>query len=164
MKLTTILAAVLAALALILSGCGTSDSLESVTLSSSAASSGGFFNLAGEGGTLQLKANANYTSGKSVDVTNFVTYTVTPQGADENGAALPPPPNTVTISPTGLMTAVTPFACTWTDDPPGFTPPSWLLTGSYQIVATYRNLDSQPVFVGVGSASGNGPGGTCGPS
>jgi hypothetical protein len=162
-KRINILAALLIALSLISTGCGTSDKLASVTVSSKAASSGGFFNLAGEGGTLQLAATANYTSGKTVDITNFVTYTVTPQGDGNNGALLAPP-NTVTINATGLMTAVTPFDCSWTDDPAGATPPSWLLTGSYQVVANYRGMVSQPVFVGVGSASGNGPGGACGPA
>lgn len=164
MKLTNLLAAIVVALSLIASGCGTSDKVASIALTSSASSSGGFFNLKGEGGTLQLAASANYTSGKSVDVTNFVTYTVTTTGADLGGAALQLPPNTVTINATGLMTAVTPFDCSWHDTtPPPATTPTWFLTGSYQVVATYKGMPSQPVFVGIGSASGDGPGGACGP-
>lgn len=167
MKRTNILAAFLLALLLISSGCGTSDSVKSITLTATGASSGGFFNLVGEGGTLQLAATANYNSGKAVPVTNSVTYTVTPLCCDLAGGDLAAPPNTATINATGLMTAVTPFDCTWTDLPiasPPTSPANWSLTGSYQIVATYKGMASQPVFVGVGSADGNGPGGACGPS
>jgi hypothetical protein len=163
-KQSRILAALLVALLLIASGCGTSDSLSTLTVTSTASSSGGFFNLKGEGGTLQLKTVANYTSGKSVDVTNWAKYTVTTTGTDESGAALQAPPNTVTINATGLMTAVTPFDCSWTDTtPPPATSPTWFLTGSYQVTANYHGKTSQPVFVGVASAGGNGPGGACGP-
>jgi hypothetical protein len=168
-KSRNILAALLVAVLLIMSGCGTSDSLSTLTVSSAGANSGGFFNLAGEGGTLQLAVTANYTSGKTVDVTNWAAYavTITPQSTDLNGFTLQTPPSTVTINATGLMTAVTPFDCTWTDLPiatPPTTPPNWSLTGSYQVVATYHGKTSQPIFIGVGSADGNGPGGACGPA
>ncbi len=164
MKRTNILAALLVVLLLITSGCGTSDSLSTLTVSSAAGSSGGFFNLKGEGGTLQLTVSANYTSGKSVVVTNWAKYTVTPTGFSESGGTLQAPPNTVTINATGLMTAVTPFDCSWTDTtPPPAATPTWFLTGSYQVTADYHGKTSQPVFVGVASASGNGPGGACGP-
>jgi hypothetical protein len=50
---------------------------------------------------------ANYHSGKTVPVTESVTYTVTPSGIDSRGGPLPPyGPNTVPITATGLMTAV----------------------------------------------------------
>ncbi|MBZ5681940.1 MAG: hypothetical protein LAO24_17720 [Acidobacteriia bacterium] len=163
MKRKHVLAAILgAAVLLSLSGCGTSDKMVSVTLSS--AGSAGFFEVKGEGGVLQLKATANYTSGKLVDVTNWVTYTVTPTGFDLTGAALNAPPLTMTISPTGLVTAVQPFVCTFTDlNQTGTGNPSWALVGSYQITATYKGVVSQPVFVGVASATGNAPDGSCGP-
>lgn len=165
MKFTTILAAFLVALALITTGCGTSDSVKSITVSTSSTSSGGFFNLPGEGATLQLVATANYNSGKTVEVTNASTFTATPIGVDESGNPLPAPPNTVTINATGLMAAVTPFDCSWTDTtPPPATTASWFLTGSYTVVATYKGMASQPIYVGVGSAAGNGPGGACGPA
>jgi hypothetical protein len=165
-KRTNILAALLVVLLLITSGCGTSDSLSTLTVSSKAASSGGFFNLKGEGGTLQLIVNANYTSGKTVDVTNWATYVValTPNSVNVNGSTLQTPPSTVTINATGMMAAVTPFDCSWHDStPPPATAPTWFLTGSYQITATYHGKTSQPVFVGVASAAGDGPGGACGP-
>jgi hypothetical protein len=177
-KRTNILAALLVALSLISTGCGTSDYVQSIEITSTTGSSGGFFNLSGIDGTLQLVTNTVYHSGKTVPVTNSVTYTVMPVGcqssqdtSDPCGAALPPyGPTTVPINPTGLMTAVGAL-CTWIDLPSG-TPPAlptppqynWLYTGYYQVTATYNGMVSQPVAIGVGSAAGNAPDGTCGPS
>ena len=160
-----ILAAVLgAATLLVSSGCGTSDKLTSLTITQkNSSSSSGFMNLQGIGGTVQLVVTANYTSGKTVDETNWATYTVNPERTlDNNITPLPAPPLGMTISPTGMLTAVDPAICTWinlgSDDTP-----AWFLSGDYMITATYKGIVSQPVFVGVASSSGNGPSGSCGP-
>jgi hypothetical protein len=150
-------------------GCGTTNKLQSVTLTP--AGSGGFINLQGEGATIQFKAMANYTNKQSYDMTNKVIYTVTPTGTDVNGVPLLAPPQTVLVSPTGLITAVEPFVCSWFDENApadgvsGSTlQPAWFLNGSYKVVATFRGVDSNPVYVAVASAGGNGPNGACGPS
>jgi hypothetical protein len=176
-KRTNILAALLVALSLISTGCGSSDYVQSVQLTSTGANSGGFFNLAGQDGTLQLLVNTVYHSGKTVPITNSVTYTVTPTGCQSSGdpnspcgAPLPAyGPTTVPIDATGLMTAVASL-CTWIDLPSGNpavlpTPPqyNWLYTGYYSVTATYNGMVSQPVAIGVGSLSGNAPDGSCGP-
>ena len=168
MKLSKVLAAFLGAIALISTGCGVSDSVKSVTLSSSGSSSGGFFNLKGVDGTVQLTVTDNYRSGKTVISTNESTFTVTPVGVDINGNALPAfGPTTVTISSTGMMTGIAPL-CTWTDlldsttGKPA-TPPVWLYTGYYQVVAHHDGIASQPVAIGVGSLTSNSPTGGCGP-
>ena len=160
MKRTHILATLLSALLLITSGCGTSDKVASLTISDGSSS---LTNLAGIGGTLQLKVTANYTSGKLVDVTNWAVYTAVPEQTDDNNIPLPSPPQTVTISPTGLVTAVEPAACTWTNLGTVQTP-SWFLTGDYMITATYKGFTSQPIFIGVASAASNSGDGTCGPA
>jgi hypothetical protein len=171
--------ATLVAVLFLSSGCGTSDYLQSVQLTATGGSSGGFFNLSGQDGTLQLRATAVYHSGKGVNVTSSVTYTVTPIGCLSSGT--PPPgnpcggpvpaygPQSVPINASGLMTAVGSL-CTWIDLPSGSppvlpTPPqyNWLYTGYYSVVANYRNMQSQPVAIGVGSAAGNAPDGSCGP-
>jgi hypothetical protein len=162
------LAAVAVALSLIASGCGTSDYVQSISLSAAGSSSGTtVFNLSGEDGTLQLVATANYHSGKAVDVTNSVTYSVTPVGVDSGGNALPAyGPTSVPINATGLMTAIVSM-CTWVDvGNPLPTPPkyNWEYTGYYQTIAVYNGMQSQPVAIGVGSAAGNAPDGSCGPS
>lgn len=178
MKRQSILAAFLLALAFIPTGCGTTDYLQSITLSTVGATAGGSYNLPGVDATLQLQVTANYHSGKSVPVTNsIVTYTVTPTGCqssgdpnDPCGAAMPAyGPTTVPIDPTGLMQMVGSL-CSWIDLPSGNpsvipTPPqyNWLITGYYQVVASYRGMTSNPIGVGVGSAAGNAPDGTCGP-
>jgi hypothetical protein len=100
---------------------------------------------------------ANY--GKTSDnVTTGVAYVVTPTGVDLNGQALSNPPQTITVNSTGMITAVPPFVCTFHN-----IGTSVVLTGSYQIIATFRGVASQPFFVGVASASGDGTNGACGP-
>jgi hypothetical protein len=142
--------------------------MQSVTLSSSGASSGGFFNLVGIDGTVQLQVTANYHSGKTVPVTQSATFSVTTVGGDELGNPLPAyGPNSVPISATGMMTAVASL-CTWKDiGNPLPTPPkyNWVYTGYYQVTATYKGMTSQPVAIGVGSQAGTtAPDGACGPA
>jgi hypothetical protein len=166
-KRIQLLAVVVAALSLITTGCGTSDYVQSIQLTSNGAANGGFFNLYGIDGTIQLTALAIYHSGKNVPITDSVTYTVTPIGVDQDGNALPAyGPATVPINSTGLMTAETSL-CTWEDvGSPIPTPPqfNWVISGYYQIVATYNGMQSQPIAMGVGSASSTtAPNAQCGP-
>jgi hypothetical protein len=179
-KRTNILAALLVALSLISTGCGTSDYVQSLQLSAAGATAGGSYNLPGVDSTLQLQVNTVYHSGKTVPVTNSITYQVSTIGCQSSGdpndpcgaapvALLPYGASSVPISPTGLMQAVA-AQCTWVDLPSGTppvlpTPPqyNWLYTGYYQITATYHGMVSNPIGVGVGSAAGNAPNGACGP-
>lgn len=182
MKRTQILAGFLVALLVIAPGCGTSDSIKSLLLTEQGASSGGFFNLAGQDGTVQLRVLAVYNSGKQIDVTNKATFTVTPVGCAyasgvagypncAGGGSLPPyGPTTVPINATGLMTGIAAL-CTWQDaldttkNPPvPINPPVWLYTGFYQTSASYRGFSTQPVAIGVGVLSSNAPTGGCGPA
>jgi hypothetical protein len=174
-KRISILAMFLAAVTTFSTSCGQSDYLQSVQLSAQGATAGGSYNLPGVDATLQLQVMAVYHSGKQVDVTNNVTWTVTvapaPSNVDMNGVPLPPyGPDTVPISPNGLMQAVE-DVCTWVD---GYTttsgkttydnPAVWAYTGYYQVVASYRQFTSNPIGVGVGSEDNpNSPGG-CGPT
>jgi len=173
-RTSAVLALLVAAVSLLSISCGTSDYVKSLTLSAAGATSGGTYNLNGVDGTLQLTVTANYNSGKTLDVTNASTYTVTTQGVDQTGAALPAfGPTSVTINSTGMMTTIEDI-CTWQDilvqsspttPPAPASPPIWALLGYYQVTATYRNFTSQPIGVGVGSAtSTNSPDGGCGPS
>ena len=193
MKRTRIFTALLAAaLLLIATSCGTSDSLKSLLLTSNGTNNSGFYNLPGVDATLQLKVFAVYHSGKMVEVTNDSTWNVVPVGCAstaENASylcpvpasqtsTLPPyGPDTVPINKTGLMTGIVQM-CTWTDAlvqttsgcPNGqstcqipASPPIWLYTGYYQTTATYRNLTSQPVGIGVGVTASDDFAG-CGPS
>jgi hypothetical protein len=177
-RTSAVLALFVAAIALLSISCGTSDYVKSLTISSAGTTSGGFYNLAGVDGTLQLQVTANYNSGKTLNVTNASTYTIVPTGtiyttADPvdypAGGPLPAAaPNTVTINPTGFMTGIAPI-CTWVDATTLVsgvvtpdTPPQWSYTGYYQVTATYRNFTSQPVGIGMGIADSNTAG--CGPS
>lgn len=169
MKYTRIFAVVIgvAALASLL-GCGDPAIGKLQTIQLSVGGTGGTVEVKGAGGTLQLAAIGTYTSNSTVDLTGKVVYNVTPNGTDLNGFALPATsatnPQTLTVSTTGLVTAVTPFVCTFTDTAPaGSTSPAYALTGSYQITATMGGITSQPMFVAVASAVGDGPSGACGP-
>lgn len=144
-------------------GCGTTNHLQTITLSTSGSS--GLFNLKGEGNTLQLLATGNYSSGQTHDLTNVVTYAVTPVGTDYVNVPLPAPPLTMSASKTGLLAATPPFACSWTDLEPDKTQnkPAWFLKGSYQVIATFQGISSQPIFVAIASHSGDGPNSACGP-
>jgi hypothetical protein len=156
--------ALMAALVLSLAvslGCGGAavGTLKSITLSATPST-----NLQGTGGTVQLHALGVYSTGDTRDLTNKVTFAVTPTGTDDTGAALPAPPNTMTLNVTGLATAVAPFVCTWVDTSGGASQPSWAITGSYQVVASFKGITSQPVFVSVASAaSSTSASGQCGP-
>jgi hypothetical protein len=168
-----------AALSLVTSGCGTSDSIKSISLSANGNTAGGSYNLGGVDAPLQLIVTANYTSGKTIIVTNSSSFAVTPQGTIYSvgpgpgsgnynpGDPLPAyGPDTVPIDASGLMEGIAPI-CTWIDptDPSTgkpFNPAQWEYTGYYNVTATYREFTSQPIGVGVGVASSNVPG--CGPS
>ena len=161
MKRTTILAALLST-ALLVPGCGDPAIGKLQTIQLTAVGSGtGLTEVKGEGGTLQLVATGVYTTKSLVDLTNKVTYNVTPNG-DSLSGPLATPPQTLQMSITGLATAVAPFVCTFTNVGTD-TQPSYALTGSYQVTVTYNGVTSQPLFIAVASATGDGPNGACGP-
>lgn len=166
MKRISILAMFLAAVTLLSTSCGTSDKVASVSLSVSGTT--GIVNLSGLGGTLQLQVLTHYTSGKQVDETNWSTFQVTPQGTLWDLATpLPAPPQGVSVNATGMVTATNPGICTWYDaNTSGTGSAAWAFTGDYQIIAIYKGMQSQPVYIPVASAvSGQtGTDGECGPS
>jgi hypothetical protein len=162
-KHTSILAALIAALVFTQVGCGNPalGKLQTLQINSTGT------NLHGFGGTVQLSVTGTYSSTDIKDLSTKATYVVTPEGTDVNGFALLPSPNTVTVSTTGLVTAVAPAVCTFADVGTTTTP-AWAYTGSYQIVAKFQGVTSQPVFIGVASAIGSNSGGNnptfaCGP-
>ena len=164
-----------ASLAISMLGCGQSNNLQSIQLSSSntAASSPGTIDLSGEGATAQLYVWGNYSDGKQklLNAVGDVAYqiAVTSNSVDQFGDPLPTPPNSVQLSPNGLLTAVPPFICTWSNSAvPPATTPAWGLSGSYSVTATYAGYTSPAVFVAVASQAGSNTNGTnptaeCGP-
>jgi hypothetical protein len=160
-------------------GCGTSNTLQSIQLSTSntAETPPGTLNLQGIGGTVQVYTWGNYRSGKKkllndVGVTYNLAITTDNPFAVDPGTGdlylLDAPPQTVQLSATGLITAVTPSACTWQNNAqPPATSPAWSMVGSYSLTATYSGFTSPPVFVAVASAPGflstSNPTGECGP-
>jgi hypothetical protein len=164
-KHTRILAALLGIVTLLTTSCGVSDKIASVSMTAVGITGSGVINLQGLGSTIQLHVTANYTSGKQIDQTNFVTYTVTPEGIDDTGALLPSPPQTLDINKTGMIFSVKPAVCVWKNVGTTQTP-SWFYQGDYKIVATYRGFTSNPVFVPIASSDDTiaGQVGQCGPA
>jgi hypothetical protein len=171
-------------------GCGTTDKVKSIQLSNSNITPNplppGTVDLIGEGGTAQLYTWGNYSNGKQLLLGGSgLAYqvSVTPGSTDQNGDPLLPacqPPScpnpvggpytagTVSFDATALLTAVVPFVCTWVNEAqPPATSPSWFLSGSYTVTATYGSLTSPPVYVAVASQGGivstTNPTGECGP-
>ncbi len=162
-------------------GCGTTNHLQSIQLSTSnvAEVPMGTLDLYAIGWTIQLYPWGNYSSGVPKLLTNEpVTYQIVVTAdndqavGDDNGIAvlypLSAPPDTVEVSTNGLITAVQPAACTFlnTASPPA-TAPAWAMVGSYTVTATYHGFTSPPVFVAVASGAGiwstTNPNGYCGP-
>jgi hypothetical protein len=145
-------------------GCGTTNHLQSITLSAALINGiaptgqSGFYSLQGNGGTIQLKATGNYSDGKTKDLTSVVTFAMVVDpvnNVDAFGFALPAPPQTAQISVTGLVTAVEPADCTWIDVSPDPTKQAWLYVGAYQVNASFQGITSQPVYIPVASSGGN---------
>ena len=157
-KRTIFCIASLSLLAVCLTSCGSTDNVRTIQLTTPST------DLQGIGATAQLQVEGTYAYGPNRDLTNDVTYTVIVDPSSQ--IALPAPPNTITISKTGLVTAVEPAVCTF-NDVGTTTTAVWVLTGDYEITATYRGVTSQPIYMGVASAAGpSAPpaDGQCGPS
>jgi hypothetical protein len=150
-------------------GCGTTNHLQSITLTAplGVALQGGVYNLKGDGTVLQLKATGNYSNSKTHDLTNEVTWTVIVDPnytKDAFNNTLPPPcqapcnvagQGTLEYSPTGQITAVEPATCTWVDPVPSPGPPVFFFNGAYQVTATFQGITSQPVYIPIASSAGN---------
>jgi hypothetical protein len=186
---TTLFAAATCALAFSLLGCGTTKKLQSVQISTSSTSetSTSGLNLQGISSNLQLYAWANYSNGKAVLIHgDQITWHIVLDplyNVDAYGNPLPPPPQVVQLSTTGLATAVDPAYCTWVDvaaiTPTDPTPtPSWAVSGAYDITATFQGMVTPVVEIAVADTGGdpnnpslpgtegvgNNPNGLCGPS
>jgi hypothetical protein len=171
-------------------GCGASNTLKSVQISTSNSSEVpmGAQDLQGITSTIQLYAWGNYSNGKAVLLNSVgdVTWSVVLDpiyNVDAFGNPLPAPPQGVEISTTGLITSVEPAFCTWVDEAPvtlaNPTPtPSWAISGQYDVTFSYRGLISPPVAMALADTAGdpnnpalgnpggvdNNPNALCGPS
>jgi len=156
-------------------GCGTTNNLQSIQLSVSNSDPN-----AGTGVVLYIDAPVpmytwgNYSSGKQKLLDNLggaVAYqiVVTPNSFAETGELGDPnatPPQTVQLSPVGLLTAVTPVACTFANvAAPTATAPAFQGTGSYTLTATYSGFTTPPAYIGVATSGGivstSNPSGEC---
>jgi hypothetical protein len=170
-------------------GCGATNKLQNIQLSTSNQSETtmGTQNLIGDTDTIQLYAWANYTNGKSVLLHGAgLTYNIALDpiyNVDAFGNLLPQPSQAVQLSSTGELTAFDQAFCTWVDTSAvvtvGTTPtPSWAISGQYDVTATFQGMTSAPVAVALADTGGdayypyfdmdaqnlNNPDGLCGPT
>jgi len=105
-------------------------------------------NIVGIGGFQQLTVTAHFSNGKTQDVTNRATYSLTlPTGAPLA------PANALTISASGRVQVVD-AACTWMTFLSSDTPPvKTFATSPYVLTATWDNHQSVS-FISVASAAG----------
>jgi hypothetical protein len=153
-------------------GCGTTNHLQSIQLSTSSAheTTMSSLNVYGMSTTIQLYTWGNYSSGETKLLTGEgVAYQIVLDPVnfyDAYGNVLPDPlptpttPQVLQLSPNGLITGIDPPVCTWVDvaaitvaDP---TPvPAWAESGSYDVTATYDGFTTPPVNIGLATAIGD---------
>jgi hypothetical protein len=131
----------------------------------------GGLNVPGISSTLQLYTWGNYSSGEQkLLLGQPVKYQIVldpDYNVDALNRPLPQPfsdsglPQVLQLSPTGLLTAIDPAVCTYYDVaeivPPSTTAPapSWQLSGSYDVTATFAGFTTPPANIGVSSAGGS---------
>ena len=154
-------------LLLLLTSCGQTYSLQTVSISALPAGQTteqvGTVLLKGMGVTANIIVRANYSNTKSEVVTPNATFTVEAVGnsivsyhAGSFGyLPLPAPVQSpinsygdLQYNPSGLLTAVDPGACTAITDQNK----SISLTGTYKVTATYKGMISQPLYIALTSA------------
>jgi hypothetical protein len=167
---TTLFAALACALLVFsMLGCGATDKLQSIQLSISptepGTASGTFFDLYGTGAPFQFYTWGNYSNGKQQLLSGNIQYqivvtpgsltldngtgTYVPLTSDPNAN----PPQTVQLSPSGVVSAVTPFVCTWTNTAASTsTTPTFAYVGSFTVTATTQGLTTPPAYVPVASS------------
>ena len=156
-------------------GCGSTNNLQSITLSVSNtdANAGTGFTLY-PGLPVQMYTWGNYSSGKQkLLYDNNLVYHIatTPYGFAETGTFGNPnatPPQTVELSADGQLTPITPPACSYVDvaQPPA-TSPAFQTTGWYIVTATYLGFTTPPGAIYMSTeglpATTTNPSGECGP-
>lgn len=165
-----------ALLVLSMLGCGTSNNLQSIQLSTSnkAEVAMSAQTLPGISNTIQLYVWGNYSSGKVklLDAKGGVTWSIKTDpvyNQDAFGFTMPAPclgspcaqgTGGASLSSDGLLTAVSPAACTWVDvaqvSAQNPTPtPSWAISGQYNVTASYAGFTTPPVAVALSDTGGN---------
>ncbi len=169
-------------------GCGASNKLQSVQISTSnlteANTSG--LTLPGMSYQLQLYTWANYSNGKSLLLHGEgVTYKVVLDPIYNVDAFFDPlptnPAEVMALSATGNITSQGTAYCTWVDTAQ-VTPTTpapvygWAVSGQYDVTATFQGITSPPVAIALSDTGGsaefppgdpanlNNPDGLCGPS
>ena len=174
MKRKTIFAALACALLVFsMLGCGTTNHLQSITLSNSNAdpNAGNGFIVHG-GLPVQMYTWGIYSSGKQKLLFGTgLQYQIlsTPFGFAETGTFGDPnatPPQTVELSADGQLTPIAPTACSFVDVATTGTTPAFQTTGWYIVTATYAGQTTPPGAIYMATeglpATKTNPSGECG--
>ena len=155
-------------------GCGTTNHLQSITLSvSNKNPNAGIGFTVHPGLPVQMYTWGTYSSGnQKLLFGTGLTYKVlsTPFGKAESGTFGDPnatPPQTVQLSVDGQLTPITPPACSFVDVATTGTTPAWNTTGWYIVTATYGGQTTPPGAIYMATAAlpatTTNPTGQCGP-
>jgi hypothetical protein len=170
----TLFSALACALLVFSMGCGSTNNLQSITLSvSNTDANAGTGFVLNPGSPVQMYTWGNYSSGKQkLLYGNNLAYQIasTPFGFAETGTFGDPnatPPQTVQLSADGQLTPIAPPACSYVDVATTGTSPAFQTTGWYIVTATYLGHTTPPGAVymateGLPSTKTN-PTGECGP-
>jgi hypothetical protein len=155
----TLFCALACALLVFSMGCGSTNNLQSITLSvSNTDANAGTAFVLNPGSPVQMYTWGNYSSGKQkLLFGNNLAYQIasTPFGHAESGTFGDPnatPPQTVQLSADGQLTPITPPACSYVDVATTGTSPAFQTTGWYIVTATYLGHTTPPGAVYMATA------------
>jgi hypothetical protein len=170
----TLFSALACALLVFSMGCGSTNNLQSIQLSvSNTDANAGTGVVVFIDQSVPLYTWGNYSSGKQKLLNNeSVKYLIAypPLGSAGTGTLGNPnanPPQTVSLSGVGVLSAVVPYvACTFVNVAVApATTPAFQSTGSYAVTATYLGFTTPPAYIGVATAGGvvstSNPSGEC---
>ncbi len=165
-------------------GCGATNHLQAIQLSNSNTAPGSnYINIYGTDNPGHYYVWGSYSNGNTVllqgdGIAYQISITPGSQFLDNFTDSYIPlttaccdpnanPPETIQLSPDGLVTAVPPYICTWENFATGSTTtPSFAYVGSYTVTATYQGLTTPPASLPVASdvvgvTSTSNPSGLC---
>lgn len=143
----------IAGLAVMLTNCGQTYELQSITVSDSLAGTGSSFNIEGIGNTQPMIVTAHYSNGKTEDVTVHSTFAL---GVSKNEFA---PADAVTVSASGIAQAIVSptegvASCTWTATPTDEKCTTFsYATDPYPVTVTYKGFKATG-YLSVAAAGG----------
>ena len=136
----------LSLMTLLLASCGQTYELQSITVAGTQGGTDSSFNIEGIGNSQSVVVTANYSNGKTDNVTIHSNYSI---GASEDPSA---PLTAVEVNQSGVLKAID-AACTWSYTFPNGSTTASYTTQPYPVTITYSG-HTATAFLSVDSAGG----------